>query len=268
LWLPCDGAVNAQFPVNRAESEFLTLIPHIEGYCGVTRGNLDDFRRAVLPFGPMDLTVLNGTNREKEILRNLFLGMVGRACGLDAAMLGRTFQCGRSCVATRENELRSNLGPIREVVARFASLGDVDLISQWGVVGEYRIDDVFVMMGQMKETRPSPIMGFVPSDVWMDVSDLSAYLSRRHASRGAFDAVLRTMKRLSLAAVVREHDGIRVIRVGVGDNESGLLFTNGRGRPRMREPARGGRIYTVAEELEKNVFYYETASPLSSSVPD
>ncbi len=247
------------FPVNRATNEFFALVPHVKGYCGAVRGDEEAFRHAVLPYGPMDLTVSKGSNEEAEILRNLYLGIVGAACGVDAQALVKGFHCGPSCTAARKSELLSKLAPIKEVVKEFASLRGIDLVSQWGIVGEYRVDNLFAMMGQVKETNPSPVMGFVPSASWTDVADLRSYLNHKGVSEKAFESMLRKLKVLSLAAVVREDEGKRVVRVGIADNESGLLFLNiGARTPTVGQRTRGGRRYVVVQELEKNLVFYET----------
>jgi hypothetical protein len=251
---------SVSFPVVRAKDEFLTLIPHVKGYCGAIRGDVEAFRRAVLPYGPMDLTVSKGTTEEAESLRNLYLGIAGAACEIDAQALAKSFHCGISCTADRKTELLAKLGPIKEVVRDFASLKGIELVSQWGIVGEYRVDNIFAMMDQVKETKPSLLMGFVPSEIWTDIgADLKAYLKRKNVSEKRFDSMLQKVKALSLAAVVREPEGTRVVRVGIADNESGLLFLNtGTAMPLVGQRTHGGRRYVVVQELEKKLVFYET----------
>ena len=97
------GSGAARFPVPRAQEEFAKLGPHVRGYCGAIEGDNELFRRAVLPFGPMDLTVAKGTGPECEVLRNLYLGFVGVFCKVDAAAMaqrGRPQRC--QCVSRYE----------------------------------------------------------------------------------------------------------------------------------------------------------------------
>lgn len=247
------------FPVGRAKDEFLALVPHVKGYCGSINGDGEAFRRAVLPYGPMDLTVLKGTTEEAEILRNLYLGIAGAACGVDAQALATSFHCGRNCTAARKAELLAKIGLVKQAVRDFVALKGIEIVSQWGIAGEYRVDNIFVMMDQIKQTTPSPVMGFVPSESWTDVPDLRAYLRRKGVSEKIFDSIVLKLKALSLAAIVRDSQGTRVVRVGIADNESGLLFLNvGAAAPTVGQRTRGGRRYVVVQELEKNLIFYET----------
>jgi hypothetical protein len=253
------GSGAAPFPVPRAQEEFAKLGPHVRGYCGAIEGDNELFRRAVLPFAPMDLTVAKGTGPECEVLRNLYLGFVGAFCKVDAAAMAQSFHCGSMCTASRRDGLVRNLRQLKELVRDFVAMNGIDLVSQWGVVGEFRVDNVFVMMGQANETKPSPVMGFIPSDAWEHLSGPDDYLKRKHVSPTAFQSLLGKVKALSLAAVVREKQAVRVVRVGISDNESGLLFLNwGVAEPRVGELVSGGRRYSIVEPLEKGIVFYET----------
>ena len=258
LWA---GVHSGDFPIPRAQEEFRLLGPHVHGYCGTITGDEKAFRHAVVPFGPMDLTVSKGTPDEASVLRSLYLGMVGAICKVDAAVLSRSFHCGPACTSGRREELFSGLRKIKKTVSAFQEMSAVDLVSQWGIVGEDRINNVFVMMGQVVETKPSEVMGFVPSDHWVRLEGLGVYLSRLGISDAAFSSFLRGVKELSLAAVVRDEAGIRVVRVGIGESESGLLFLTKDRRsrtPRSGEKAKDGRRYVTVEELEPGLLFYET----------
>jgi hypothetical protein len=254
------SASTLEFPIARAKDEFVKLLPHVEGYCGVVRGNVEAFRRAVLPFGPMDLYVAKGTAEEKSLIRNLYLGVVGGACGVDAASLSKSFSCGGECVEARRSELIAKLPQIKSLVKTFRSLRGIDLVSQWGIVGEYRINNVFTIMGQTHETEQSTVMGFVPSETWTPLTNPSQYLRRRGIPEVMFANFLRKVKDLSLAAVVREQRAIRVVRVGIADKESGLLFLFGSAvtSPAVGDTTADGRSYVVVKEVEPRVVFYET----------
>jgi len=207
----------------------------------------------------MDLTVSKGTWAESETLRNLYLGFVGAACKVDAAALARSFHCGSVCTADRRNGLVSNLERIKRVTKAFAALAGVDLVSQWGVRGEFRVNNAFTLMGQTNEAKPSPMMGFIPWDVWEHFSVIGEYLKTKHISEAAFNELLKEIKALSLAAVVREKRAVRVVRVGIADNESGLLFLkHGEPLPVVGQGAEGGRRYVVIEQIEDGLVFYET----------
>ena len=102
-------------------------------------------------------------------------------------------------------------------------------------------------------------MGFIPWDTWQHYSGVADYLRAKHVSEAAFQDLLKEVKALSLAAVVREKGVIRIVRIGITNNESGLLFLNsGAPLPVVGERAEGGRRYVVVEQIEKGLVFYET----------
>jgi hypothetical protein len=253
------AASDGQFPVPRAQQEFAQLGPHVRGYCGANEGNQETFRVSVLPFGPMDLTVSKGTRAEGESLRNLYLGFVSALCKVDAMAVANAYRCGPGCTLRRRDGLARELRQIKDVVNEFKALEGISLISQWGFPHEFRVDNVFVMMGQTRESPPSPLMGFVPSGVWEKLSGPAEYLKRKHVPADAFYKLVGKAGDLFLAALVREKNAIRVVHAGLSVYESGLLFLNdGATAPKVGEAADGGRMYSVVEPLEKGIVFYET----------
>jgi hypothetical protein len=126
------------------------------------------------------------------------------------------------------------------------------------VVGEYRVNNVFVMMGQVRQTTASTVMGFLPSNVWRALPDVATYLDTLQVSGTAFQALLMDMKRLSLSALVVRRKSIRVILFGIGDNQSGLIFLRGQPVPARGEHDDNGRRYRIVEQLEPGIVFYET----------
>jgi hypothetical protein len=186
--------------------------------------------------------------------------MASAICEVDALELSRRFNCGPACTAGRRSDLVHKLSGLRSVVRDFDGLAGVQLISQWGIVGEYRVNDVYVMMGQVVESSKSNVMGFVPSDSWTQIADVGTYFKRARVSSTQFMSVLRRIKELSLTAVIRENFGVRVVLVGIGNRESGLLFLKREPKnlPRSGERAGDGRRYVLVEQLEKDIVFYET----------
>lgn len=58
--------------------------------------------------------------------------------------------------------------------------------------------------------------------------------------------------------MVRDEIGIRVARVGIGDNESGLVFTDDRAPFKRGDTLNHGREITLIERLRAGVYFYET----------
>lgn len=247
------------FPVPRAQREFAALGPHVRGYCHSIEGNEEAFRRAVLPFGPMDLTVMRAPKDETVKLRNLYLGFVGSACRVDAGAMAASFECGGACTAWRRAQLMDKFEDISRVADGFRKAHGIDVMSQWAVKGEFRINNVFAMMGQVNEAIPSVESGLVPSDRWNRVASVDAYESSKHIHPVVVESLRVKMVDLSLAALVREREWIRVIRVGIGLKESGLLFlSKGAKPPVVGTEESDGRKYVVVERVRPTVVFYET----------
>lgn len=245
-----------------AQTEFDALMTsYVIEYAGTIKGDQKAFQLAALPFGPLDLQVWRAKSYdEASRWKDFHLGVAGAASGVNPAALASSFHCGQSCIDYRRADMVKKLESITELVDDFNELSQIRLIANWGMKDAYRINNVFHMMGQTKESLPSPVMGFVPSDRWRDLSSVEEYLKEGGIDKIKFEQMLAKVKALNLAAVVREAEGsTRVVRVGISDNEAGLLFI----RKPSEKPRTGGRLlsgkeYTIAEEVGLNVFYYET----------
>lgn len=249
------------FPIPRAEQEFGTLIPHLRGVGGTVRNEPKYFALAVLPYAPLDLQITKAQNYEEaDVLRNFYLGIAGGVAGIDSAELANSFHCGKSCIDHRKSDVVGKLTRVTELVAEFKTVPQIKILANWGIKEEYRVNNVFHMMGQTNESLPSPIMGFIPSDKWRKLETVEKYLEEIKAPKAKFDSLLAKVKEMSLAAMVADlNESVRVVRVGIGDNESGLLFVNkSSDKPSKGQKMLDGREYVYVEEIKPNVFYYET----------
>jgi hypothetical protein len=250
------------FPVPRAEQEFEALFLHLKGYAGSIRGNQKAFKLAVLPYAPLDLQVTKAkTHDEASVLKNFYLGIAGAATGIDSAAMANSFHCGQSCIEYRKSSVMGSLSRISELVDEFSSVPQLEVLAQWGIKDEYRVNNVFHMRGQTNESLASAAMGFIPSDKWRKLDNPEKYLEEIKVSKAKFDSVLTRVRELSLAAVVRTAEGdIRIVRVGIGDNEAGLLFLKkSTKKPKKGQKMIDGKEYIYIEEVEPNIFYYETS---------
>jgi hypothetical protein len=64
----------------------------------------------------------------------------------------------------------------------------------------------------------------VPSGDWRPWRDLPAYLATLGVKEAAVNDLVSQMLDIGLSAILREPASTRAVGVGVGDNESGLLF--------------------------------------------
>lgn len=250
------------FPVPRAEAEFAPLFGHLKGLGSRVEGSRPAFTLLALPYAPLDLQVTRAASHdEAATLKNFYLGIAGVMSEVDALAAANSFHCGKGCVESRRDEMKDKLPRIAELVREFDGVSRLTILAQWGVADEYRVDNVFEMLGRTNESLPSPVMGFVPSDRWRKLASIDEYLAEIKVTRKQFDPLLAKARELNIAAIVREaHGGIRVVRVGIGDNEAGMLFTNsGAAKPERGRKLADGRQYVVVEQFKSGVFYYETS---------
>lgn len=248
-----------RFPVARAQEEFVGLLHFVRGWGQSNRGDSELFRRWTLPYGPMDLQVAKANHDEASALRNLYLGFAGGVFGVDAAKMANSFHCGQTCIDSRRQDLESKVVRIEKLVGAFRKLKGVDILAQWGIPNEFRVNCLFKIFDQVRVSSPSPVMGFLPSSQW-DHADPDSYITSLGASPSAVRAILSELTALSVAAIVRESDGsVRVIRVGISDNESGLHFLLGQKVPyRVGTKLTDGREITVLREIKSGILFYET----------
>jgi len=134
------------------------------------------------------------------------------------------------------------------------------MVSIWAPVGEVRVNDVFVVGEQIREAIPSPKLGLVPSGEWKLWASMDAYLSTIDTKKAAVDELVQGMRGIGLSALIREAFQIRLVGVGVGDNESGLLFLrDGSKPPKVGDDRSDGRSYVMVEDVAPAIMYYETS---------
>src|SRR4051812_2511349 len=123
-----------------------------------------------------------------------------------------------------------------------------------------RVNGLFKIGEQVKVTSPSATMAFLPSGAWQD-ADEDAYFRALGASPVAVREVLAELVRLSIAAVVREADGsIRVVRIGISDNESGLHYPSSpKASLKLGAKLPDGREIQILQELGRGAFFYESS---------
>jgi hypothetical protein len=254
-----NASAQPRFPVPRAQQELIDMAGFAKGFGETHHGDADLFQRWALPFGPLDLQVGKATHDEASALRNFYLGYVGAMFGVNPAKLANDFHCGPDCTRARFEELAGNLPKIEQLVDGFKKLKGVNVLASWGIRGQFRVNGLFKVFDQTNVTAPSPVMGFVPSSSWAP-GDADKYISSLGTSPAAVRSVLAAQEALSIAALVREPGGdVRVIRIGIGDNEAGLLFPSGKQAGLTRgAKLPDGRQIVFIREVKSLVTFYET----------
>lgn len=256
------GLLQAQvFPVPRAEPEFRELLPFIDGWAQQNAGNEELFKRWSLPFGPLSLQVTKANHGEASSLKNFYLGVSAATFKVDGLALANLFHCGPSCVEHRRADLKSKLPRIEPLVAQFRAAARINLVANWGMGDDFRVNELFRVMGQQNLTQASSIMGFVPSGTWRPVKDTDGYIESLGANPAKVREILKEMQDLSLSALVTETGSVvRVVRVGIANNESGILFAPGDAAPYKKgDKLNDGREIILIEKLKPRVYFYETS---------
>lgn len=253
------SAEPAPFPVPRAQQEFDAAVPHAAAFCQSVAGNVSLFQRAALPFAPLDLQVRKAKGGEADPLRNLWLGIAGAACSVDTGKLERNFHCGERCLFSRRADLLRKLPVLRPLVKDFRAARSVRVLALWAP-GEWRVNDLYRMPGgALNEARPSTAMGLVPSAGWKRWATFPEWAKAAGVDRAKVEDLLQRIETLAIAAVVREGDTVRVIRIGLVDNESGLLFGPEKAKlPKVGDALPDGRTYVAVEPVAPGVVFYET----------
>ena len=253
------GVVMAQPAQPRGLDELRKLIPHIKEACAPVLDAPGLWPLRVFPYGPLSLEARKASPTEAGDLRNFHLGVAAAACGVPSEAVTSHFFCGPECPKNRRDHLVSQLTKVRAAVSRFESLRGVNLVSIWAPRGEIRVNDVFVLGKTVEEAIPSPVMGLVPSGQWRAWSGLASYLATIRVEESDIRGLDSSMREIGLSAFVREKTQVRAVGVGLGDNESGLLFLgNGGVKPVVGKTRPDGSRYQFVEEVSKGVFFYET----------
>jgi hypothetical protein len=246
-------------PEPARDAELARLMPFLIEACEPVREDPALFPYRAFPYGPLGLDVRKASGPgDANDLVNFHTGVMAAACGLRENVTAH-FHCA-GCPEHRARNLRGQLASIKEIKRLFDPLGSVAVLSIWDPVGELRVNDVFVMKGTAREAIPSQAMGFVPSGDWKPWPGLPQYLSSIRVSEDSIKGIVERMRRAGLTAIVRKRDGTRFVGVGIGDNESGILFLHaGSPPPPLRVPGTDGRELVKLEKLENGVYYYETS---------
>jgi len=241
-------------------AEFDHLIPHIQEACAIVREKPGVWPYRAFPYGPLGLEIRKAkTPAEADRTRGFFLGAAAGACGIPEDLVTAYFFCGPACPGNRRDHLVGQLAAVKALKKEFEGWTRTHLISIWAPGDEIRINDVFFMNGKAREAIPSPVMGFVPSGDWRPWPSLAAYTRRIGIPEATIRDVTRRMRDIGLSALIRDRAGVRMVGVGIGDNESGLIFPRPDApQPRVGEQWPDGRKYTIVEKVAAGVFYYET----------
>jgi hypothetical protein len=210
----------------------------------------------------LDLQVTKARSpQEAASLKNFYFGFVTQAAGIDPVQKANEFHGGPPLAQRRKELLLERLEKIKALSEQLKRYPQINILAQWFIKGEFRINNLFHMMGQTNEALASEIMGFVPSSNWKKWKSPADYLKSIRMERETFDKLLNDLKQANIAAFVRgESGGARFIFVGMADNEVGLLFLGGKdSKPKAGDMLPDGKKFVGLEEIEPGIYFYTTS---------
>lgn len=255
------AAESPRFPVPRAEEEFRELMQVPEGWSASGNVTFEGAFVALMPYGPLDLQVTgDATHEEISTLRNFYLGSTCYKLGIDPRRVMAVFNCGLTCVESRRNDIRDNIDKWLLVAEKFRAASGVRLIGMWAGPGAIRVNDVVKLGDKVLIAIPSPKMGFIPGGRFIQRENLKGALSERHIDIERVQAVIGAMSDTHSVAVHYGHKGwIEVVKIGIADNVSGVLFASEGGMPpSVGEVHSGGGEYIFVEKVGRNAYFFET----------
>lgn len=250
------------FPVPRAENEFEKLAAFPRG--AGANGQLETHEYLALAgaYAPLDLQVTRAQDsREASLLKNFYLGVCGQILRLDTARLANDFHCGPGCTSRRRNYATDRLDQFSRLADEIRKAKGVALVAQWWQPGSFRVNDMFMLGGWVREAIPSPELGFIPSGQWQEHATLEAFFLTRGIESSAALAIVKKAEEAGASAVVRAPDGAVHVFIpgGIGDNQAGLLFQEpSLEPPRIGANSSDGFDNVVVEKVSPGVYYFET----------
>lgn len=216
---------------------------------------------SLMPYGPLDVQITGkATHEEISQLKNYYFGAVCSVLGVDPSRLGIAFNCGRACVEERRDQIEGALDAWSEVATRFRAASGVELVGAWGAPVAFRVNDVVKAGEQVLIAVPSEVMGFVPGGRFLPKSSLAEAFSERGIRSEQVESLLDSMIRAGAVAARSTAGGaVEVIRIGMADNLSGVLFlAEGERPPEVKSEHENGSSYVLVERMAKGVYYFET----------
>ncbi len=243
---------------SQLEEEFRTAVRAAAPLAKSIIGDTAAFLSSVQPYGPLDLVILKGrTAPHSDLLRNTFLGMMGRAAGIHPGPLANRWHCGSPCALARRDTLMHWLPQLDTLARQFRTM-NTTVVAAWPS-GGYRFGLASFDGKRYYRSTPSPLLGLLPWDREPAESTDQA-LWGPGVTRQAVEAFVARMRAAAAVAMVREGPhGVRVVlRGAIGDNEAGLLFLP----LNLPPPAFGeaqlldGRRYLGGEQVAPGIYFY------------
>lgn len=257
------GIVAAGPQLTREEdAEFRAAIEAAIHEAEAMAGDTAAFLARVQPFGSLDLIVLRETDADRaSLLRSTFLGVVGRAAGINPGPFADRWHCGEPCAMARRDTLVAHLAAARTIVAQLRAVPSLEVVAAWPG-GGYRAGSLTFDGRTFRVLSASPRLGLLPWQNRPVSGGAAPAFSNLHTSRAAVETIVAGLRAGGFTAAARDKQGsVRVVLAGaIGDNEAGLLFlAPGNARPKHWDARLlDGRAYVYMEEVAPGVHFYIT----------
>lgn len=225
-------------------------------------GSVSQFTNLTQPYAPLDFQVRDASNKQASDIRNYLFGVASALAGLDddaALKMANDFHCGQPCSAARIKSLVEQHERVTPLVMRFVPIGGLNIIAQWNVPGEFRVNDTFKRGESITSYKTAGPKGVIPNSAGTKAENLTDATGLSPSEVSQAEEIAAELASLHLAAIVRSPQGIRVVLTGNADNQCGLLFK----RLSVAEPKPGdsfgeGLDVALVVMIAKDIYYFET----------
>ena len=259
--LAIDRAPLARSAARQQDSALAAIEPYVQSACAPLREKPMALWPHSLPYGPLTLEARKATPEDAARLRELHQALVASACGLSMERVKDPSGCEPDCVQEWRTGIEKNAKAVDALAAEFGYWKSVHLIAYFGPSGEFRVNDVFVLGGEVREALPVTDAGLVPSGNWKTWPTIESAIGRFGVPPSRLVSFPERLHSLGLIAIVREANGLRLVGGGSGNVERGLLrLRPGTAPPKIDSRREDGRVYSllVRQKDLLNTWYYET----------
>jgi hypothetical protein len=237
ITLSAGASPGRKFPIPDFENDFHELAEASMDLVGKYGAGQETFTNLTLPFAPLDLS-----KSEKmapgELLdhQNFTFGFLSSVFQADQDKRTADFFCKNLCWLERENKTKKNLNEVLALVEKFKKASDVQIVSQWNIGDQFRVNDFFVLKEGPTKAIPSRDLKIISSGRWakLNESDMKAFKKLSEATT----ALVKDLKKLKIPAMVKaKNNGVIVFYDGFADNAWGVLVLSNSEKKKFKAPS-------------------------------
>lgn len=235
--LSANASPGKKFPIPNFEYDFHQL--------AIGGGELADkygrgqevFTNLTLPFAPLDLSK-SEVMAPGELLdhQNFTFGFMSRVFHADGDKRTLDFFCKNLCWVEREKNTKKGLKEVLALVEKFKKAADMEIVSQWNIGNQFRVNDFFVFKEGPTKALPSRDLQIVSSGHWLKLSDLEMKEFKKLSETA--EPLVKDLKKLKIPALVKtKNGGVIVFYDGFADNAWGVLVLSNAEKKTFKAPS-------------------------------